>query len=199
MTAVGEPPVPVRSPEHRVGVTEILVVCQANRCRSPFEAEILRLLADDSVRVHSGGLMAGGAPMPAAGVRAGELLGLDFSAHRSRELDRSDLRGFDLILTMARAQSREIVAADAALTDRTFTIRQFGRWIQAHVKSPHMSLDGWLATVAAQRSPDEFVGDDDADDIADPIAAPVARWIDMASELTELSERVAGALGARPA
>ncbi|GAA5212169.1 low molecular weight phosphatase family protein [Microbacterium kyungheense] len=197
MTASPDHAFPLGSPEPVPGVTQILMVCQANRCRSPFAAAIARRLADDSLAVSSGGLMPGGHPMPVAGIETGAMLGLDFSSHRSRELDRTDLDGFDLILTMARSQARELVADNPALIGRIFTLKQFSRWIGEHPKPRRMVLGSWLDNVEQNRSRTDFLGEDEADDIIDPIASPVPEWIRMASEMTGLLVPIVDALGSR--
>lgn len=196
MTAPRALSFPVRSPDPAPGVAHVLMVCQANRCRSPFAAAIARRLAGDSLEIHSGGLMAGGYPMPRAGIETGAMLGIDFSSHRSRELDRTDLDGFDLILTMANAQARELAADNPQLIERIFTVKQFARWITEHPKPRRMALGGWLDNVAQDRPRTDFLGDDESDDIADPINSPVGEWVDMARELTDLLGRIVTALGA---
>jgi protein-tyrosine-phosphatase len=189
-------PLPVRSPDREHGVTHVLFVCQANRCRSPYAAAITRLLADDSLDIHSGGLMAGGYPMPPAGVQTGTHLGIDFSSHRSRELDRADLDGFDVILTMARAQSRELTADNPHLITRIFTLKQFARWIDEHPLPAGMALGDWLDRTARDRPQSDFLGDDPDDDVADPITSPPSAWVAMVRELTGALSGVVAALGA---
>lgn len=187
---------PVRSPDPEHGVTHLLFVCQANRCRSPYAAEITRLLADDSLDIHSGGLMAGGHPMPPAGVQTGTHLGIDFSAHRSRELDRSDLDGFDVILTMARAQSRELAADNPQLAHRIFTVKQFARWVDEHPLPDATTLRAWLDRAAHDRPRSDFLGDDENDDVADPIASPPSAWVAMVRDLTGPLSAIVTALDA---
>lgn len=135
--------------------------------------------------------------MPPAGIEAGAMLGIDFSSHRSRELDRTDLAGYDLVLTMARAQARELAADNPALMARIFTLKQFARWIAEHPKPRRMVLGGWLDHVAQDRPRTDFLGDDEFDDIADPIASPVGEWVKMASEMTHLLHPTVEALGSR--
>ncbi|WP_211088114.1 low molecular weight phosphatase family protein [Microbacterium terrae] len=178
------------------GVAQVLFVCQANRCRSPFAAAIARRLADRSWEVYSGGLMTGGASMPRAGIETGAMLGIDFTSHRSRELDRTDLDGFDVILTLAKAQARELVADNPHLRGRIFTVKQFDRWITTHPKPRRAALGRWLDVAGMDRPPTDLLGDDARDDVADPINSPVEDWIGMARELTGLIGRIVGELGA---
>lgn len=185
---------PVRSPDAVPGVSDVLFVCLANRCRSPFAAAIAARLFDDRVRIHSGGLLPGGSSMPSTGIDVGAMLGIDFRSHRSRELDRGDLAGFDLVLTMAKEQSRELVADDPRLQNRVFTLKQFARWIAANPLPAGERLGPWLDRVAGPRTPAELIGAGPEDDVADPIQSPVGEWIEMARDLTSLIGEVARGL-----
>jgi protein-tyrosine-phosphatase len=180
-------PRPVRSPDPQPGVSDVLFVCQANQCRSPYAEAIARRLGGTRpIRFTSGGLMRGGHPMPPAGRLVGEEIGLDFSSHRSREIDLGDLGGFDLILTMARSQARALVEADPAVWPRVFTLKQFARWIPEHARPRRAILGSWLDAAASDRPRDSIVGDSDADDVADPLRSPPRAWRAMAKSLTTL-------------
>src|SRR5690606_4442579 len=107
---------------------DVLLVCRANRCRSPFAQALAQQIADSSVvRFASAGLLPGGEPMPSAGRAAAIELGLGIEGHRSAELDLDDLDGFDLILTMARDQARDILAENPELRARVVTPKPFVR------------------------------------------------------------------------
>ncbi len=184
----------LRSPDPVEGVDQILFVCHANQCRSPYAEAIARRMAGDaSVRFSSAGLISGGRPMPSLGRSVAPEFGLDFDAHRSRELDLFDFAGFDLILTMARAQARELVVADPDAWPRIFTLKQFARWIVDNPRSPRAALGPWLDAAAGGRPRATILGSSVADDIADPLRAPEAAWREMVDDLTvNLSAVVAG-------
>lgn len=184
----------LRSPDPVEGVEQVLFVCHANQCRSPYAEGIARRIAGDaSIRFSSAGLISGGRPMPSLGRNVAPEFGLDFDAHRSRELDLHDLSGFDLILTMARAQARELMAADADAWPRIFTLKQFARWIGDNPRPPRVALGPWLDAAAGGRPRATILGASDADDVADPLREPESAWRDMVDDLTvNLSAVVAG-------
>jgi len=167
-------------------VTEILLVCRANQCRSPFAAAIgAQLGAERPLRFHSAGLMAGGRPMPQRGRRVGRERGFDFSEHRSRELDLRDLDRYDLILTMSRAHAREVLVDHVEVWPRLFTLKQFSRWLVQHPRPEGVAVGPWLDAVAAERPRKSMLGASGLDDVADPVQAPSDVWRRMADELSE--------------
>lgn len=186
---------PVRPPERRPGVSDVVFVCHANQCRSPYLEAIARRVADPRrLRVDSAGLIAGGRPMPQTGQEVGLERGLDFSGHVSRELDLADFSGFDLVLTAARAQARELVAADPHARARIFTVKQFSRWVSAHPRPPRSALGSWLDAAASDRPAAELFGHDEDDDIADPLGRPADAWRRMVADVTPHVERIIDAL-----
>nr|WP_246301221.1 hypothetical protein [Microbacterium immunditiarum] len=189
---------PVRSPDRVPGQTEVLFVCRANQCRSPYaEAIATRLANGRPIRFHSGGLLSGGMPMPETGRRLGAALGYSFGEHRSRELDLLDLDGFDVILTAAREQAREIVGANPDLWPRVFTVKQFSRWLDDQRRPPRAIVGSWLDAVAADRDRRSLLGDDPADDVADPLGLPEPAWTAMVDELKTHLARIIDGLSPR--
>lgn len=188
---------PVRSPDPVPGVSQVLLVCHANQCRSPYAEAIARRIAGAApLRFTSGGLMGGGRPMPETGRLLAPSYGLDFSAHRSREVDPHDFGGFDLVLTMAREQARELVTADPDAWPRIFTVKQFARWLRDHPRPRRAVLGSWLDAAAADRPRASVAGSSPADDVEDPLLLPVDAWRGMVAELTdELTEIVEGLRG----
>jgi protein-tyrosine-phosphatase len=88
-------------------MTQILLVCTGNTCRSPLaEAMLRRKLAErgvDGVTVESAGTGAwDGAPASEGAYLVALEHGLDLSAHRARLLTRELVGNVDLVLTMAR-------------------------------------------------------------------------------------------------
>lgn len=177
-------PIMVGSPDRIAGRAEVLFVCTGNQCRSPFaQAIATRFAADRPVRFHSAGLVPGGASMPETGQRVAESAGYSFRDHRSREADLDDLAGFDLILTAAREQAREVLAHDPDVWPRVFTIKQFARWAQEHPRPRRSMVSSWVDAVAADRPRESMLGQDPADDLADPIGAAAPAWIEMVEQL----------------
>jgi len=115
-------------------MSAILLVCAANRCRSPLAAAILsRLLADypDAPCVESAGLYARpGLAATADSVIAAAAVGLDLSTHRSRSLTKVDLAACALVLTMEEIQAETLHAAYPALAPR---IVPLGKLLNLHL------------------------------------------------------------------
>ena len=179
--------------------TYVLVLCRANRCRSPFAAEMLRRLLDGAdVKVESAGLLPGGYAMPRTGQKVGRKLGMDFADHRSREFDPSDAVRADVILTMARDQARDVIAEADSLWPRVFTVVQFARWLDEHPYSGDAPLGEWIASTAHDRARSDLIGADHEDEIRDPVGRPATAWRAMVAELTPSLETIARGIRSTP-
>lgn len=176
-------------------VTSVLFVCTANQCRSVLaEAIAQRRFAGLPFVFESAGLIEGGRPVPPNGVLVAQEWGFDTSRHISRRADVRNLRGWDVILTMSRRHTRELVAADSELWPRVFTVPQFARWLDEHPPRRHVLIREWIEQEAADRPRSDMIGSNIDDDIADPIDDPPEAWRDLVGELTGYIERIAGNL-----
>lgn len=183
------------SPEPDTDRARVLFVCTANQCRSPFaEAIARRAAAGLPLDVASAGFLRGGATMPDAGKVVARELGFDFEAHRSRQLDLHDLRGYDVVLTMTRAHSRDLLVTDGELWPRVFTVKQFARWLGDHTRPRRAQLGPWLDVAARQRHRSEAVGASPDDDLPDPVKSPPSAWRKMAHELDLRTHDIIGGL-----
>jgi len=107
-----------------------MVLCTANRARSPVMAQLLRREAalrglDGEVCIDSAGLQAQpGEPLLPTVQRVVGSLDLGLTEHRSRvlELDRAERPS--LVLTMTEAQRHAVLRMQPRLLDRTFTVRE---------------------------------------------------------------------------
>jgi len=94
-------------------VTQILMVCTGNICRSPLAESLMRAefgrRGVDSIEVSSAGTGAWeGAPASEGAYLVGLEHGIDLSEHRARLLTSEVVKRADLIFTMARHQRARV-------------------------------------------------------------------------------------------
>jgi protein-tyrosine-phosphatase len=111
-------------------ITDILVVCSGNICRSPMAAAYLRAeLVNAGVRgviVHSAGtIAAAGNPASPEAIEAAEEHDLDISYHRSTPLTRELVRRADLILAMEKDHVEAIRALEPSAADKSFVLSEW--------------------------------------------------------------------------
>jgi protein-tyrosine phosphatase len=186
----------------------ILIVCTANRCRSPIAAALIgqRMGAVDG-EVASAGLLGSGMPMPEVGIELMARRGLDLSAHRSVRLTLAMAQRADLILAMERRHVREVVAESPARWPRTFTLKDFVQ--RAEPLGPVPQGEGgpeWWDAVGSGRRREDVVGLPARrrlglhdDEVRDPYGRPPAAWQQVIDELDDLSERLCRLLLSTPA
>ena len=81
-------------------ITNVLVICHGNICRSPFAARLLAEKRED-LSVRSAGLAASeGNPANDAALRVSRQLGVTLDAHRTRHMGDADLAWAHLVLGM---------------------------------------------------------------------------------------------------
>lgn len=175
----------------------ILFVCTANQCRSPLAMALARAAVPASAaRIASAGLLPGGERMPEAGLSAARRLGLDLTGHVSSQVDAETARDADLILTMTRAQARELVAEYPELWPRVFTLKAFARWVAEHEPSAEGLSRRWLEREASDRPRHELLGAAPSDDIADPMGQNAEVWRIVTAELADAINAIAPRLAA---
>jgi len=113
----------------------VLVVCSANRFRSPLAASLLRRECGYMIDVESAGLYAReGSSAHAAAQTMARVHGLmDISAHRTRPLTPQRMRHVDLILTMDEQQQR---AAARLMPTYTGRVMLLGCWRGISIGEP---------------------------------------------------------------
>jgi protein-tyrosine phosphatase len=173
----------------------LLVVCKANRARSPLAAALLQRAAAPllpSVLVLSAGLHAvEGAPaLPSIAAEALQL-GVDLSRHRARPATTALLDRSQLVLTMTESQRTAIGRMVEHGYTKTFTLKEF---VRLHGED-HGGRDCLAAAARrAHLARPLVVGPSTPEDIQDPMGGPARLLRVVTREITELSAAVAHAL-----
>ena len=171
----------------------ILIICSANRVRSPFVAALLiqrfAELELDSVPVTSAGTLATAdltAPDLASEVAQG--YGLDLSNHRSRAVTRADVQHSSLVLTMTEAQRTAVQATLPVATPRVFTLKEFVR-LRGNARDAYASLSELkaLAEVAHRARPRQLPSKQ-PEDVEDPLGGSRGSYQVSMKELASLAK-----------
>jgi protein-tyrosine phosphatase len=182
-------------------IPHILVICTANRCRSPMAGALLRRAFDDAgseAHIETAGLLEGGHPAPEGVHVALARDGIDVSAHVSRAVSPELISRAGLVVTMERSHVREVVVRDRSAWPRTFTIKELvRRGERIGPRRPDETLAAWVADVHRGRRRDELLGADETDNLADPMGGPQRAFDRTAEELEVLARRIATLLAAR--
>lgn len=188
-------------------MTSILVVCTGNICRSPIAEGMMRnalaarfgLAATGlaAPRVSSAGTwgVEGAAATP-DGVKAAAERGVALEAHRARRLSLGLAREADLVVGMA-AEHREALERDAAVSERTFTLKELVRLLESlPPPPPGAGPDSLIERVpaAARARREGFQGNPLDEDVADPLGLPLQSYRAIAWELDEWIARLVDGL-----
>lgn len=175
-------------------MTSILVVCTGNICRSPMAEGFLRdalerRFGEGAPDVSSAGTAGwDGSPAMPESVDAAEGFGVDISAHRGRRITTGMAREADLLLCMAAEHRVAIVAATPDLSDRTFTLKELVRILDA-LPASEEGIGERLRAAHALRASGEAPRSRD-DDVADPLGQPPEAYRAIAWELHGLIDRL---------
>ena len=175
-------------------MTEILVLCTANQCRSVMTESLLRhrlAAAGVLASVRSAGMLGDGSPPPPQVISALAGYGLDAAAYRGRALREGDLAGSDLVLAMAREHLRYAVVTLPGAWPRAFTLKGLVRRGQQIGPRPAAEpLAGWLGRVHDGRNRSALLGDSPDDDVADPAGGTPQEYVAAAAGLDQLLARL---------
>jgi protein-tyrosine phosphatase len=178
----------------RGSMTEVLVLCTANVCRSPMAAALLtdRLRERQAgARVRSAGSLTDGQPADPAAIRTLAARRLDISGHRSRLVRAGDLASADLILAMDRSCLRHAVVLAPAVWPRAFTLKELiRRGRAARNRAPAESLRDWLDRMHQGRARADLLGGNPDDDVADPAGGPQRGYDRTAAVLSSLLDEL---------
>ena len=179
----------------------VLLVCEANRCRSPAAEYLLRweLAArglTDGIEVASAGLRAAeGIPMDPTMAELVAARGPDPVTFRSRWLTDQEIERSGLVLTATREQRSSVLERVPLALRRTFTLLEFAHAVADPLPAgSDQHGSGWdrlVAAVGAARSrhrPAEY-------DITDPIgrSRETCEWVTATIHLAawQIAERLA--------
>ncbi|MGE7622092.1 low molecular weight protein arginine phosphatase [Viridibacillus sp. NPDC096237] len=103
----------------------IYFICTGNTCRSPMAEAILNAKKLDGLEVRSAGIFA----MPGGEISENAKVVLSeaniFTEHVSKQIEAADLQWANLILTMTSAHKEMILQAFPAISDKTFTLKEY--------------------------------------------------------------------------
>jgi protein-tyrosine phosphatase len=182
------------------GCMRLLVICTANRCRSPMAAALLQgrlTIAKVDAQVLSAGFGPGGlAPLEEV-VDVMLELGFDLRPHRSQKISESVLAASDLIIVMTRQHAMEVVLLDPASWPRTFPIIDLvRRGAGVGTIGADETLRQWATRAHGDRQRSDLLGLQSSADISDPAGAPVAVIRRTRDVLSSLVDELAQLIGA---
>ncbi|MGI5246782.1 low molecular weight phosphatase family protein [Dactylosporangium sp. CA-139066] len=165
----------------------MLFVCRANLCRSAMAERLARALglAADSAGTHA----LPGHPMAEHARTVLRERGADPEGFASRRVTPPLLAGAGLVLTATRAERAHCVSLAPATAARTFTLRQYGRYVAA-LPGGEPVTPAAIAAVRGRLQP----GSPAEDDLADPYGGPIEGFRDCADTI----EAILRLLASRP-
>lgn len=176
----------------------VLVVCTANRCRSPLGEALLRRFVrekDLNIEVRSAGTKAIDGLPPTGGTElAAKKLKVDVTEILSKPITPESSDWADLIITMERQHVIDTVAEFPDVFNRTFLITELRDLLAQKRPTPDMNLRQWLAEVSKSRTRALVLSSREADDVADPAGQSLRKHNKAAREIYELLETITDGL-----
>jgi len=117
----------------------ISFICTGNTCRSPMACALFKSLDTRGRNAISRGLShESNIPVSKNAVLAMEELGIDISAHKSKQVRYEDIEESDLILTMGRFHKDAILNMNPNAKLKVFTIYEYALGLNKEVADPFM-------------------------------------------------------------
>jgi protein-tyrosine phosphatase len=180
-------------------MTEVLVLCTANICRSPMAAALFAARIEgcvDPVEVSSAGILAGARSMdravPDEVLEVMAPYGIDLRSHRSQVLAQPMLEHADLVIGMSRRHVQEAVLIDPPSWPQSFTLKELVRRGGMHgPRRPDQGVRSWIDAVHGDRTRESLAHRSSADDVEDPYGGSLSDYRTTAEELVELTAQLA--------
>jgi protein-tyrosine phosphatase len=175
-----------------LGGESVLVVCTANRCRSPLVAATLAYRAAEAGlpwTVGSAGVRTrSGETTEAETLEALRESGIPSARQPVRQIDEAIAAGSDLVLTAERSHRSEVLRLAPGTVGRVFTLLEFERLLEAAQRHELHSRVNTLTELAAYADSARFVAGPAGpfDDLADPVGRPLESF----RETQRLVERI---------
>jgi protein-tyrosine phosphatase len=171
---------------------KVLVMCTANRCRSPIVEGLLRARIDPGcVAVSSAGFLESGRPAESGVLGVLDPMGIDMHDHRSRSVDRDLLDHSDLVITMEVAHLMSISELSMEAYRRSFTLLELDRAWQAFDSEPFDSLAASLHAIASTRKASALLAEQRLLDVPDPMGQRQSSFDRTAALVAEPVVRIA--------
>ena len=118
--------------------------------------------------------------------------GIDLRDHRSRALTRPLIEGADLVIGMGRRHVQEAILIDPRSWPRAFMLKELvRRGAEQGPRRPDQGILSWVDAVHGDRTRKALVHRSSVDEVDDPYGRSLADYRATATELAELTTRLA--------
>lgn len=101
---------------------KVLFICTGNTCRSPMAEGIFNRLSEGAF---SRGIASDGSGASVNACKAMAKMGIDVTAHVSKQLTIEDIENSDLVLTMTKGHKAVVLSAVPNAGDKVFTVGEY--------------------------------------------------------------------------